>query len=37
MTKYFGFHSNSLGTDEMKHLLISIDFQIKKQGVVTLV
>ena len=35
MTKRFGFYSNSRGADEIKDLPISIDFQIKKHGVVT--
>ena len=33
--KRFGFHSNSRGANEIKDLTISIDFQIKKHGVVT--
>ena len=35
MTKRFEFHSNSRGVDEIKDLLISIDFQAQKHGVVT--
>ena len=35
MTKRFGFHSNSRGVDEIEDLPISVDFQIKKRGVVT--
>ena len=35
MTKRFGFHSSSGGTDEIKGLLILIDIQVQKHGVVT--
>ena len=37
MTKRFGFHSNSRGTDEIKDLPFSIDFQAWKHRFVTLV
>ena len=33
--KRFGLHSNSRCSDEIKDLMISIDFQTKKHGVVT--
>ena len=35
VTKRFGFHSDSRSTDEIKDLLILIDFKTLKHGVVT--
>ena len=37
VTKCFGLYSNSRGADEIKHLPISINFQIQKHRVVTFV
>ena len=35
VTRRFGFHSNSQGTDGIKNFPVSVDFRIYKQGVVT--